>query len=135
MPLRQEALDCTCAITTIQRCWRGFLAVAGLDPPLLARVLRRRAAVRLQRWWRAQLCAERVRMLLSVRARVRATAAWQRQPIYHTRAYIISEQVARYGHYALRYGAVLSRARQRVDSGGITRVTVRTLRYPYPLSR
>lgn len=72
VPLTPEALDVVLATVTLQRVWRSIATRARLSPPLTQRLLRARAAVRLQRWWRWWLFQERLRMLMLVRERVLA---------------------------------------------------------------
>ena len=72
VPLTPFALDIVLATVTLQRVWRSIAARGRLRPSLAQRLLRARAVVRLQRWWRWHLCTERLRMLCLVRERVLA---------------------------------------------------------------
>ena len=72
MPLTPQVLDVVLATVTLQRVWRSISVRSKLVPSLTQRLLRGRAAVRMQRWWRWWLLKERLRMLRMVRERVLA---------------------------------------------------------------
>jgi hypothetical protein len=56
------------AAVAIQATWRSYACRRALRPSLASRVVRRRAAVCLVRWWRATLLRKRVAMLAGIRA-------------------------------------------------------------------
>lgn len=75
VPISPPALDVVLATVTLQRVWRSISVRAKLQPSLVQRLLRARAATRMQRWWRWWLVKERFRMLSLVRERVMATTS------------------------------------------------------------
>lgn len=58
------------AAVTIQAAWRAFSARKHIDPPVSTRLVRRRAALALQRWWKNILFKMRFRQLDTLRRQV-----------------------------------------------------------------
>ena len=72
LPLQPRQLNQCISACTIQRMWRAYVARTTRPQSLARSVLRLRATLHVQLWWRWWLVKERIRMLTFVRGRVEA---------------------------------------------------------------